>query len=104
MKKEKLQEKWQGISEDLIVGMSEWRERHPRASMREIEEEIDKRLSEMRARMIADTAMNSASATTLVRAQRRFHNVATKSRREGVCWSDAIPTLKDLLNLLRGES
>src|SRR5665213_1659905 len=48
--------------------------------------------------------MNSVSATTLARAQRRFHNVATKSRREGVCWSDVIPTSKDLLDLLRGES
>jgi YgiT-type zinc finger domain-containing protein len=62
MKKEKLQEKWQGISEDLIIGMSEWREKHPRATLREIEEEIDRRMSVMRARMIADTAMNSVSA------------------------------------------
>jgi hypothetical protein len=62
MKKEKLQEKWRGQSEEMIVGMSEWREKHPRATMREIEQEIDKRLSEMRARMIADIAMKSASA------------------------------------------
>lgn len=62
MKKEKLEEKWQGLSQDMIVGMSEWREKHPRATLREIEEEIDKRMSEMRARMIADTAMNSVSA------------------------------------------
>ena len=62
MKKEKLKEKWHGISEDMIIGMSDWREKHPRATMREIEIEIDKRLSEMRARMIADTVMNSASA------------------------------------------
>jgi hypothetical protein len=46
MKKEKLKEKWHGISEDMIAGMSEWREKHPRATLREIE--IDKRLSEMR--------------------------------------------------------
>lgn len=63
MKKEKLQEKWHGISEGMIMGMSEWRERHPRATLREIEVEIDKRLSEMRARMIADTVMSSPSAT-----------------------------------------
>ena len=35
MKKEKLKEKWQG--------MSDWREKHPRATLREIESEIDKR-------------------------------------------------------------
>ena len=62
MKKEKLQEKWHGISEELTVGVSEWREKHPRATLREIEYEIDKRMSEMRARMIADTVMSSPSA------------------------------------------
>jgi len=62
MKKEKLKENWHGMSEDMLVGMSEWREKHPRATLREIEIEVDARLSEMRARMIADTAMNSPSA------------------------------------------
>ena len=38
------------------------RKKHPRATLREIEIEIDKRLSEMRARMMADTVMSSASA------------------------------------------
>ena len=60
MKKEKLQEKWHGISADMVTGISEWREKHPRARLREIEEEIDKQLSEMRARMITDIAQDSA--------------------------------------------
>ena len=62
MKKEKAEEKWRKLSEEVIAGTSEWRRKHPRATMREIEEEIDKRLSEMRARMITDTALNSRSA------------------------------------------
>jgi hypothetical protein len=62
MKKEKLQEKWREMSEAMIVGMNEWRERHPRATLREIEMEIDKRLSGMRAQMITDTVMKSPSA------------------------------------------
>jgi predicted RNA-binding Zn-ribbon protein involved in translation (DUF1610 family) len=41
--------------------MAEWREQHAKATLREIEEEIDKRLSVMRTRMISDAAMNSAS-------------------------------------------
>ena len=61
MNKEKTQQEWRRLSEDVIVGMSEWRERHPKAGLREIEEEIDKRMSAMRARMISDTAMNSVS-------------------------------------------
>ena len=59
MKKEKAEEKWRKLSEEVIAGTSEWRRKHPRATMREIEEEIDKRLSEMRALMITDTALNS---------------------------------------------
>ena len=61
MKKEKSEEKWRKLSEEVIEGTSAWREKHPKATMREIEEEIDKRLSEMRVRMITDTAMRSLS-------------------------------------------
>ncbi len=44
---------------DLVEGLNKWREKHPRATMREIEEEIDRRMTEMRARLIADTVMRS---------------------------------------------
>lgn len=46
---------------DLVEGLNKWREKHPRATMREIEEEIDRRMSKMRARLITDTVMRSAS-------------------------------------------
>ena len=62
MEKQKVEAEWRGMSEEVIKGMSAWREKHPRATLREIEEEIDKRLSVMRARMISDTAMSSTSA------------------------------------------
>jgi YgiT-type zinc finger domain-containing protein len=61
MKKENAEEEWRKLSEEVIRETSEWRKKHPRATMREIEEEVDKRLSQMRARMIADTAMKSLS-------------------------------------------
>jgi len=62
MKKEKAKEEWWKLSEKVIEGSSAWRKEHPKATLREIEEEIDKRLSEMRARMITDIAQDSASA------------------------------------------
>lgn len=62
MNKQKREEEWRGLGEAVITGMSEWREKHPKATLGDIEEEIDKRLSVMRARMISDTAMSSASA------------------------------------------
>ena len=62
MKKEKGKEEWRKLSEKVIEGSSEWRKEHPKATLREIEEEIDKQLSEMRACMITDIAQDSASA------------------------------------------
>jgi predicted RNA-binding Zn-ribbon protein involved in translation (DUF1610 family) len=61
MNSDKTQKEWRGLSEEVIIGMSEWRDQHPKATLREIEEEIDKWLAVLRARMISDAAMNSAS-------------------------------------------
>ncbi len=63
MKQEKTKAEWRKMSEEVIKGMSEWREQNAKATFREIEEEIDKRLSALRARMLQDTAMNSLSAS-----------------------------------------
>jgi hypothetical protein len=62
MKLEETGKVWRGVSEEIIVGMSEWRQQNPKATFREIEEELDRRLSELRARMLADLAVASASA------------------------------------------
>lgn len=62
MKREEIKEKWRGKSEDIISGMLEWRIQHPKATFREIEAEVDQRLSELRVRMITDAALSSASA------------------------------------------
>jgi hypothetical protein len=32
------------MSEEVISGITEWRQQHPKATFREIEEEVDKRL------------------------------------------------------------
>lgn len=62
MSGEETKKKWQGMSDDIFSGMLEWRIGHPKATFREIEEEVDKRLAGMRARMLADAAISSASA------------------------------------------
>jgi uncharacterized protein with PIN domain len=61
MKQDGLQAGWSGLSAEIMQGMSEWRAQHPKATLREIEAEIDQRLSALRAKMITDTAMASAS-------------------------------------------
>ena len=61
MEKSKSEENRVGMNTDLIEGLNKWREKHPRATMREIEEEIDRRMSKVRAQLITDTVMKSAS-------------------------------------------
>ena len=62
MKRGELQANWNGLSEEIMQGLAGWRGQHPKATFREIEAEIDKRLSALRAKMISDTAMASAQA------------------------------------------
>jgi hypothetical protein len=42
--------------------MREWRNQHPKATLREIETELDTRLARMRARMLEDLALQSTAA------------------------------------------
>jgi len=62
MKRGELKQGWSGKSEEMLDGVAQWREEHPQATMREIEDEIDKRLSALRAKMISDTANASERA------------------------------------------
>lgn len=62
MNGDEMRESWKGMSEEIISGMAEWRLRHPKATFREIEAEVDKRLSVLRARMLTDAAIRSAQA------------------------------------------
>lgn len=54
--------RWEGSAQELFVGLREWRELHPRASLAEIEAELDQRLSRVRAQMLADLALASRAA------------------------------------------
>lgn len=62
MNGEEMCKRWNGLSEEIISGMAEWRELHPRATFREIEAEVDKRLAVLRAQMLSDAAIRSAWA------------------------------------------
>src|ERR1700704_3946600 len=53
-----------GMSEELMLltGMKEWRQQHPRATLREIEEAMDERLAKLRAGMLEDLVKMSPQA------------------------------------------
>ena len=52
-------EVWRVLSEQVFEEMDQWRKQHPRATFQAIEEELDVRLSRVRAQMLVDLAHES---------------------------------------------
>lgn len=57
---------WQRLADEAWAGLAEWRHQHPKATLREIEQAVDERLAGLRARMVQDAALASASADSRV--------------------------------------
>lgn len=53
---------WHHLTEEILSGMREWRLQHPKATLREMETELDARWSRVRARMLEDMALASTAA------------------------------------------
>jgi hypothetical protein len=62
MKPQEVDQGWNALAVEVMVGMKDWRVAHPRATLREIEAALDERLARMRARLLEDLAMASAAA------------------------------------------
>ena len=54
---------WATLSEEVLSGMRDWRVQHPRASLSEIEVELDAHLARMRARMLERIVQQSPTTT-----------------------------------------
>lgn len=57
-----LGERWDGSIQELFLGLREWRATHPRATLAEIESELDRRMARVRAQMMTDLALASTAA------------------------------------------
>ena len=53
---------WHRLTEEIMSGMREWRAQHPKATLREMERELDARWARVRARMLEDMALASVAA------------------------------------------
>ena len=53
------EEHWRDLSEQILTDITEWRRSHPRATFREIEDEVHPRISRLEAQLIQDTAQQS---------------------------------------------
>ena len=56
------EQSWHRMTEEIMAGMREWRLQHPKATLREMEYELDTRWARVRARMLEDMALASAAA------------------------------------------
>ena len=55
------EEHWRDLSEQILTDITEWRRSHPKATFREIEDEVHMRMSRLEAQLIQDTAQQSQS-------------------------------------------
>lgn len=60
MMDEAIEKQWRELSEEVLSGMKEWRQAHPNATFREIEEAVHERVSRLEARLVQDTALMDA--------------------------------------------
>jgi ribosomal protein S27AE len=61
---------WQQLTAEVLSGFREWRERHPTATLSEIETALDERWARARARLVEDAALLSAAADLRATAAR----------------------------------
>jgi hypothetical protein len=50
---------WRELSEQILTDIKEWRREHPKATFREIEDEVRARMSRLEAQVLQDTAQES---------------------------------------------
>ena len=53
--------RWHQLTAEILTGMREWRAQHPQATLRAMEDALDRRWAAVRARMLQDMALQSAA-------------------------------------------
>lgn len=97
-----LGERWAGGAQEVFLGLQDWRARHPQATLREIEVELDERLQHLRAQMLTDLALASAAAD-LARGERAvcpecggaLHDEGVRRRTVVTLGNQAVPLTRD---------
>jgi YgiT-type zinc finger domain-containing protein len=67
---DELEARWRHLTEEVLSGMKEWRQAHPKATLREIETALDAKLATVRARMLEDVALASRAADLVASGER----------------------------------
>jgi Zn-dependent oligopeptidase len=56
---EAMEQHWRSLSEEVISGVKEWQLAHPKATFREIEEEVHERMSRLEAQLVQEATITS---------------------------------------------
>ena len=59
MRQEDFEKDREAASREMLIGMKAWRRAHPKATLTAMEEELDRRMHELRAEMLEDMAQAS---------------------------------------------
>ena len=58
---EEMEQDWQALSQKVLSEIQGWRRAHPKATFREIEQEVHRRMSQLEAQVVQETAQQSSS-------------------------------------------
>ncbi len=64
---EAVDRKWRALSEEILTDLKAWRQAHPKATFREIEQAVHERTTWLEAQLLEDTAQASAGREWSVR-------------------------------------
>jgi len=53
--------KWHKLTDEILSGMAEWRQHHPKATFRELERETMRRMADLQAKLLEELAQTSAA-------------------------------------------
>ncbi|MCP4361801.1 MAG: hypothetical protein GY796_27635 [Chloroflexi bacterium] len=57
----KLDEYWQGLFEEAMTEVAEWRQQHPQATFNKMEDKLDTRQAQVRAQLLQDLVQMNAN-------------------------------------------
>jgi YgiT-type zinc finger domain-containing protein len=62
MTADEFEEDWRVLNTEMLEEMTAWRQQHPRATFQEIEQAVDQRIAQARARLLAHVSHASPAA------------------------------------------
>lgn len=74
---ETMEKHWRELSEEILNGMKEWRQAHPEATFREIEEAVHTRMSRLEAQMVPRYGSHVREGKLGQRSPRKAPDVST---------------------------